>query len=879
MIGQTISHYKILEKLGEGGMGVVYKAHDIRLNRTVALKFLPERINKDETAKARFLLEAQAAAGLNHPGICTIYGIEEHEGSLSIAMEYVDGGTLRDFISARKSTIANTIQTAIQIGEALAEAHSKGIVHRDIKSDNIMLTSKGHAKVMDFGLAKLKGALKLTRTSSTVGTLAYMAPEQIQGSEADARSDLFAFGVLLFEMLTGSLPFRGEHEAAMMYSILHEQPDTLRKHLPDISAACERIIEKALEKNPDERYQSAADMVADLRRWKRDTSSIHPTPPDAMKIQSSVSPVAPSDQYEKPTGNRKRMWIFSAGVGMAMLAVALLLLMHPWSRDVSERKMLVVLPFENQSDSTKEYFADGLTDEITTRLSSLSGLGVIARSSAKNYKGAKKSIKEMSAELGVDYILMGTVRWSGSQVRVSPELIKASTGVQVWAQTLDAPFSDVFTLQSDIASKVASALDIKLLKPEAASLEQKLTTNAEAYDLYLRGVTYLDRSDLQADHESAIRLLERATQLDPQFAAAYAKLGYGHSNMYWFFFDRSKERIERCRTAVEKALALDPTLSVAHEAMAWYYYHAKLDYANALKEFSAALTLQPNNTDAYYGMAAVFRRQGRMQESVEAFRKAVAGNPRASDLVRQLGETLMLSRSYEEADRVYARTIDLAPDIEEAYLERAENLILWKGDVAFAQKIIDEGLGISTLRQNESLNAIDYTVAAMRLDFPAAAQAVKRIRGAGIDNQFVCYPSILFSAQLEALNGAEAKAKAFYDSARVILEHRLRVAPDDERVHSALGIAYAGLGRRSEAIKEGERGVALLPIEKEAWRGSFRLGDLAQIYAMVGSPEKAIDVLQRLLSIPSEFSTNSVRLDPKWKSLHSDKRFEALLKH
>jgi eukaryotic-like serine/threonine-protein kinase len=877
MIGTTVSHYTIIEKLGEGGMGIVYKAHDVTLNRAVALKFLPDRINKDETAKARFLQEAQAAAGLNHPGICTIYGVEEYEGSLSIAMEYVDGGTLREKIAAGRIQTADGIRFAIQIGEALAEAHSKGIVHRDIKSDNIMLTSKGQAKVMDFGLAKLKGALKLTRTSSTVGTLAYMAPEQIQGGEADTRSDLFAFGVLLFEMLSGSLPFRGEHEAAMMYSILHEQPDTLRKFIPDISPTCERIIERALEKNPDERYQSAADMVADLRRWKRDTGTLHHTLSEPMQIPATDFRAVSSDRHERAGSGNIRKWLIGTGIGVAILIVGLLLA-HPWSRESSDRKMLVVLPFENQSDSTKEYFADGLTDEITTRLSSLSGLGVIARTSAKNYKGAKKSIKEVSAELGIDYILMGTVRWSGSQVRVSPELIKANSGVQIWAQTLDAAFSDVFTLQSDIASKVANALDVKLLKPEAASLGQKLTTNADAYDHYLRGVNYLDRSNLQADFNAGLQLLEEATRLDPAFAAAFAKIALGHSNMYWFFYDRSERRIELCRQAAEKAITLDPNLSSAHEAMAWYYYHCKLDYTNALKEFSAALSLQPNNTDAYYGMAAVYRRQGRMQESIEAFQKAVAGNPRTQELVRQLGESLLLARRYEEADAIFARSSNLAPDMEEAYQERAENILLWKGDVDAAQRIVDEADRISTLRKTESLRAIDFTIALMKNDPVKAQAALRKIRGEGIDNQFHLTPTSLLAARLEVLRGSPDKARTHYDSARVLLERRLRTTPDDERVHSSLGIAYAGLGRTTEAIKEGERGAALLPVEKEAWRGSFRLADLALIHAMLGNQDKAIDILQRLLAIPSEFSANYIRLDPKWKPLHGNKRFEDLVK-
>src|SRR3990172_6334114 len=270
MIDSTISHYKILEKLGEGGMGIVYKARDTKLDRTVALKFLTDRVNKDEPAKARFLQEAQAAAGLNHPNICTVYGVDEHEGQLFMSMEYVEGGTLRERLPYPK--VNDALNIAVQIGEALQEAHAKGIVHRDIKADNIMLTAKDQAKVMDFGLAKLKGALKLTRISSTVGTLGYMAPEQIQGGEVDLRSDIFSYGVLLFEMLTGKLPFRGEHEAAMMYSIVNEQPDPIEKHLPEASSELRHIFNRALEKDPEERYQAVHDMVIDLRRLKKETS-------------------------------------------------------------------------------------------------------------------------------------------------------------------------------------------------------------------------------------------------------------------------------------------------------------------------------------------------------------------------------------------------------------------------------------------------------------------------------------------------------------------------------------------------------------------------------------------------------------------------------
>ncbi|MFA6542526.1 MAG: serine/threonine-protein kinase, partial [Bacteroidota bacterium] len=323
MIGQTILQYKIIEKLGEGGMGIVYKAEDTKLNRIVALKFLPDRVNNDETAKARFFQEAQAAAGLNHPNICTIFGVEELDGKLFMSMEYVEGGTLANAIPFKK--IDDAITIAAQIGDALQEAHTKGIVHRDIKADNIMLSSKGQAKVMDFGLAKLKGAMKLTRTSSTVGTLGYMAPEQIQGGEVDHRSDIFSFGVLLFEMLAGRLPFRGEHEAAMVYSIVNEEPQNIAQLVPDLSPIVVNLIHRCLEKDPAERYQHFDDITADLKRALRKTSKVMRSTPAFQ--QSAADLPAPSSQSTISTGissaplnsNAVRFGLIAAGaviVGM-----------------------------------------------------------------------------------------------------------------------------------------------------------------------------------------------------------------------------------------------------------------------------------------------------------------------------------------------------------------------------------------------------------------------------------------------------------------------------------------------------------------------------------------------------------------------------------
>ncbi|MEI7906846.1 MAG: serine/threonine-protein kinase, partial [Bacteroidota bacterium] len=314
MIGQTILHYKILEKLGEGGMGVVYKAHDTKLDRFVALKFLPAHATVNAETKARFTQEAKAAAALNHPNICTIHGVDEVDGNLFIVMEYIDGGTLREKVPYQK--VDDAVSIAIQIGDALHEAHSKGIVHRDVKADNIMLTSKGQIKVMDFGLAKLKGSLKLTRTSSTVGTLAYMAPEQIQGGEVDQRSDIFSFGVLLFEMLTGKFPFRGEHEAALLYSIVNEEPESITKYIPDASAGLQQIFDKALEKDPAVRYHSVDDMVVDLRRTKKQTSRV-----------SKIIPITPADStqnipVQKAEPAAKNTLFIRSGIAIVIVLIA-----------------------------------------------------------------------------------------------------------------------------------------------------------------------------------------------------------------------------------------------------------------------------------------------------------------------------------------------------------------------------------------------------------------------------------------------------------------------------------------------------------------------------------------------------------------------------
>jgi serine/threonine protein kinase/tetratricopeptide (TPR) repeat protein len=884
MIGQTISHYKILEKLGEGGMGVVYKAQDTQLDRIVALKFLPQHLTADEAEQLRFLQEAKAASALNHPNVCWIHSIGEHEGQRFIDMEFVDGKTLRSRIAegakppdGQGFRIGEAIDCAIQIGDALREAHSKGIIHRDIKCENIMVNARNQIKVMDFGLAKLKGSLKLTRTSSTVGTLAYMAPEQLQGGEVDARSDIFSFGVVFYEMLTGRMPFRGEHEAAMMYSILNEQPAPLLILRPDIPAELDRIVQRSLEKDPEDRYQHVDDMVSELRRvQKQSTRVVRPQIPQQ-------TPDQPAAQTLKPT-SRKKLWIGIAG-GLVLAGIAATLLyktvLAPGSGSVSSRKMLVVLPFENLGSPEQEYFADGITEEITSKLSGLSGLGVIARSSAMQYKKTSKSVKQVGQELGVSYILQGTIRWEDAEgakhVRVTPQLINVADGTQVWSEPFESVLSGAFKLQTEIAGNVARALDVALMQPERRSLEASPTTNPEAYDNYLRALSYYNRSYDERDLRIAEQLLTKAVQLDPNFASAYASLSVTHSDIYWEYYDHAEERIVKAKEAAEKSLRLDPALALAHVALGMYYYHGRLDYDNALKELDQALALQPNNVEALEGIGAVKRRQGKFEDAAMNFTKAVEIDPRAGSLNAELAVTYMFLRKFPESERYADKAIALTPDWSEPYVHKANTYLRWNGNVAKARAVLEEAATRKVGGQDGHFTYVSGAVDILDGRYQDSLDRLSRFESKALDVQEYFIPVDLLKAQIYGYMKRPKEERMAYESSRVMLDRLAKEHPDDSRIHSSLGIAYAGLGRKDDAIREGRLAVQQLPISREALRGIFRAGDLARIYVMTGEQDAALELLEQLLSVPSLFTASMLRLDPEWETLRGNPRFEKLI--
>jgi len=869
-IGEVISHYRIIEKLGGGGMGVVYKAEDTKLKRTVALKFLPPELTRDEEAKERFIREAQAASALDHPNICTIYEINETEdGQMFIAMAFYKGETLKNKIARGPLPVEEAVDIAIQTARGLAKAHEGEIVHRDIKPANVMVTNESVVKILDFGLAKIAADSMLTKEGTTLGTFAYMSPEQARGETVDHRTDIWSLGAVMYELLTGQRSSRGEYEQAIVYSIMNVDPEPITNLQSNVPMELEQVVLKSLKKEPAERYQQVEEVLTEL-------NAIRGTEAPSSSVQQPMTAQAvPS----------KRRWMMVTALFILVLVVgtAILYFRNGGPVPPSEKKMLVVLPFENLGSPEDEYFADGITEEITVRLAGIKELGVIARTSAIQYNNSDKTIQQVGEELGVEYILEGTVRWQRlsegqSQVRVTPQLIRVSDATHVWANIYDKDIADIFEVQSDIAEQVAKGLGIALLEPERRALKARPTNNIEAYNYYLRGNQYYNRGRTEKDRRNALQMYQKAVDLDSNLALAHARSSNTHTSLYWLDDDRTEKRLSEAKESVDRALRLNPDLPEAHLASGIFNYRVKLDYDRALEQLDIALKGQPNNPEIFAHIGYVKRRQGNFKQAIENIKKASEIDPLNGEYVFNLGSIYAVIRNYPEAERYYNSAISLSPDSPNSITNKTQLYLLWEGRTAKARAVLEGASKNVDLADDPSfvstwvlLDVFDgnYQEALARLSL----SSVETFR-----SQSYFIPKALLHAQINGLMGNQQFEQAYYDSARIILETRVKRRSREARYHSSLGIAYAGLGRKEDAVREGKEAVNLLPVTNDAWRGPYRVEDLAAIYAMVGEHDAAVEQLEYLLSIPSHISVPLLRLDPKWNVLRDNPRFQRLLK-
>ncbi len=649
MIGKTISHYKILEKLGEGGMGVVYKAEDTKLKRTVALKFLPPELTKEPEAKKRFIQEARAASILEHNNICNIHEIDETEdGRMFIAMAHYEGETLKEKIERTPLKIDEALNIAVQAAEGLNNAHKKGIVHRDIKAANIMITHEGVVKILDFGLAKLKGQSKLTKTGDTVGTVSYMSPEQTRGGEVDHRSDIWSLGVVLYEMITGQLPFKGEYAQAVVYTIINEQPEPLTALRTGVPIELERIVNKALAKDPSERYQHADNLVVDLRNLFNEFDSGTKT-----KRTSTTTPFQSKKNYVIAGA--------AAIILVAIIAFYIFILSKPVS---TNQKSIAVLPFENMNkDEESEYFSDGLTEDIITQLSKINGLHVISSNSSMLYKNSGKSTRKIGKELNAAVILVGNVRRSGSRVRINSRLIETRTDRNIWAHRYDREMTDIFDIQGDVAEKIAEKLEIALLPALKKRIAKKPTDNLEAYQLYLKGRFYWNRRN-EEDLQKAITYFEKAVTLDPSYALGYASLAETYVVIGDLSIAKPNEIFPLAEENCIKALSLDKDLAEAHAALGEVKADWKWDFTGAEGEYRKAIQLNPNYATAYQWLAELYTVTGRYHLAHETIRKAQELNPH-SHIMKVIEATIFIAeRKPDEGIKILKPLLHEYPDFE-----------------------------------------------------------------------------------------------------------------------------------------------------------------------------------------------------------------------
>ncbi len=790
--GTMVSHFRLSKRIGAGGMGEVYLAEDTQLDRQVALKFLPAQYSNDIDLKNRFQREARAAAKLNHPNIITIYEVSEFNGRPYFAMEYVEGKSLHTHVQDTPLQVSQILALAIQIGEGLRRAHEQGIIHRDIKSANVIVGSDGRARLLDFGLAAVHGSEKLTRDGSTLGTVAYMSPEQIRGQAVDHRSDLFSFGVVLYELVTGRTPFRRDNDASTMNAINTEAAEPLARFKVGVPPSLQQVIDKALQKDPSMRYQSAGDFVADMKRIQSETSS------PSLPVMPSSKPI------------------------------------------------VAVLPFENAGSAEREYFADGITDEVIARLARLKEIGVIAEASVAQYKKSTKRPREIGQELGCGYILRGNVRWDESaqppRVRISAKLTRVQDETYLWAESYDRVLDQIFVVQSDIADHVARELGASLSSGKQADPSAGGTKNLEAYDLYLRAREFFPGTIDDTLIRQTITLLRQTLALDPDYASALALLGWAEIAQFWVT-DKEPSRLAAAKEHLERALALAPGLFDAHVGMGYYHYWGRLDYEPALEEFGKALALRPNDADVLFSIGVVERRQGKIEQSIERLNLAMRLNPRAHLILWNQSQSLTFVGRYREGVELAEKAVQMNPASPAAWSTLAYAAATAESSLEAGAKILARAEKHVQLSRLLYLRPLMFIYAAFHgNDFGKALDSLD-VTSTGPDPlSFVELRYVLAHAA-----GRKDVARLYAEVIVAIGEDRIQRETSEVISYVVLAEAYCELGMPDKARERAQAIEQMRTFKIDAFERAVCCAHLVNIYGRLGDLETGLSWLRRFM--------------------------------
>ena len=887
LVGKLIGHYRIESLIGVGGMGEVYLARDERLGRKAALKLLPDSLTTDQTQLSRFKNEARSASALNHPNILTVYEIGAEGNRQFIATEFIEGITLRVSIARGRINPHMALEIAVQVASALAAAHEAGVVHRDIKPENIMMRPDRYVKVLDFGIAKLTEqrlasddhtvettAPLQTRPGLVLGTARYMSPEQARGQKVDVRTDIWSLGVVFYEMVGGSPPFRGDTPSDCIASILTTEPPPLSGVLTDVPLKLESILQKALRKSSDERYQTIQEMLADLRILKDELEADSSLPQTKARAESIVSKIK----------RHKRGVLFTLAGALLAAAAVVYSFFFVAPAPLPNEKSIAVLPFENLSEEkSNAYFADGIQDEILTRLSKIADLKVISRTSTQRYKKKSQKLSEIANQLGVANLLEGSVQKTNDQVRVNVQLIRAANDSHLWAETFDRRLTDIFSVESEIAKAIADKLRAKLTGQEEQVIAARPTDNPEAYDAYLRGLAYtLKTGNSPANTLAAQKHLREAVRLDPKFALSWALLSYVDALGYLTLTLQPTVALrEETGQAAETALTLQPNLGEAIMARGYYYYACLKDYDAAVRSFEQARQFLPNSSQIPESLAYVARRQGQWDRSESYFNEAERLDPRNVSLLTQHAQSYMIVRRFSEALRKFDQVLDVIPGDLDTLAQQA-GIAQAQGDLQRAAALL-----APLHPPADDTGALEIQVYQAILE-RRPVQMISQLKeilskpdpALGYNNGELRF----WLGWAQEIAGDHSAAQESFRQARGELEPFLKEQPDNYVLIGDLALVNMGLGDKAAALDLSEQAMRVLPLEKDVVDGPAPIEIFARVAAQVGERDRAIAALEKLLSIPSEGALASrvpltpalLRLDPMFDPLRNDPRFQKL---